>query len=85
MNITSAARPAEQPVLESPSTDSSCPRCGAPLAEDQEWCLECGAGRTLIRRPPDWRIPLAIIGTLVLVLILAALAIALISLSSAAG
>lgn len=37
-----------------------CPACGAALAEDQEWCLECGAARTTIHPPPDWRIGLAI-------------------------
>jgi hypothetical protein len=42
--------------------DDRCSQCDAELEEDQEWCVECGAARTLIHRPPDWRIPLAIVG-----------------------
>ena len=38
-----------------------CPACGKPVAEDQEWCLECGAARTIIRRAPDPRVGLAIV------------------------
>ncbi len=38
-----------------------CPHCSNPLADDQEWCLECGTAATLIRTPPDWRIPVAIV------------------------
>jgi hypothetical protein len=38
-----------------------CSSCGAWLAEDQEWCLECGAARTRIQPPPDWRIGVAIV------------------------
>jgi hypothetical protein len=51
----------ERPPTRTPH-DDRCPHCNAPLEEDQEWCLECGAARTLIHRPPDWRIPLAIVG-----------------------
>jgi hypothetical protein len=61
-----------------------CAQCGAQLAEDQEWCLECGAARTVVHRAPDWRIPIAIIGVVV-ALVLAAFAIALISLSNDAN
>jgi hypothetical protein len=50
--------------------DDRCSHCGAELQDDQEWCLECGASRTLIHRPPDWRIPLAIIGGTVAVAVL---------------
>jgi hypothetical protein len=39
----------------------SCRRCGAALAADQEWCLECGTDNVLIRRPPDWRIAFAVV------------------------
>jgi hypothetical protein len=31
------------------------------LADDQEWCLECGVARTEIDAPPDWRIGVAIV------------------------
>lgn len=31
-------------TTEAPSpTDVRCPRCGAELADEQEWCLECGS------------------------------------------
>lgn len=41
---------------------TDCPRCGAPVPADQEWCLECGAAaRTRIMRPSGWRVPLAIV------------------------
>ena len=39
--------------------DERCRRCGATVDVDQEWCLECGAARTQLRPPPDWRFPLA--------------------------
>jgi uncharacterized OB-fold protein len=57
-----------------------CAACGEPLAPDQEWCLECGAGRTLLRRPPSWRVPAAIVA-FVLALVIAGLLVALVSLS----
>ncbi len=71
----------EMPVLNASAFgDPYCAQCGAELRDDQEWCLECGAARTLIHRPPDWRIPVAIAGTIIL-LVLAGFAIALINLS----
>jgi hypothetical protein len=74
--------PDPQMPLEGPDPDA-CVHCGTPLAEDQEWCLECGAARTLIHRPPDWRVPVAVIGTVVAVAV-AALAVALINVSGSA-
>jgi predicted nucleic acid-binding Zn ribbon protein len=39
-----------------------CPRCGAALASDQDWCLHCGtAVTTRVARPPSWRVPAAIV------------------------
>ena len=36
----------------------ACPRCGASLKPEQDWCLECGAAaRTRIARTPAWRLP----------------------------
>jgi len=64
--------------------DVVCSQCGAELADDQEWCLECGGARTLIRSPPDWRIPVAVIGAVVLIA-LVVLAIVLVNLSSDAN
>jgi SPOR domain len=43
--------------------EDRCSHCGAELMDDQEWCHDCGAARTLIHRPPDWRIGIAIVGT----------------------
>lgn len=39
-----------------------CPHCGASLATDQDWCLECGAAATTrILRPPSWKLAAAIV------------------------
>ncbi len=62
----------------------SCAHCGASMEADQEWCLECGSARTTIHPAPDWRIPLAIVGGVVL-LAAAAFAIALTNLSTQAN
>lgn len=46
----------------------SCPRCGAELGADQDWCLECGAAATTrVIAPPGWRLPLAVVLGVVLV------------------
>lgn len=65
-----------------PATEQrSCPRCGSPLAPDQEWCLSCGhAVGTRIAPTPRWRVPVAIVGA-VLALLVAALVLALVELS----
>jgi hypothetical protein len=58
------------PALSPAPVEPRCRGCGGGLAEDQEWCLECGAARTLLRSPPDWRVPLAIVvGVIALVVI----------------
>lgn len=45
-----------------------CPRCGEPLAYDQDWCLRCGdPARTVIAPTPRWRRPLLAIGALAIV------------------
>jgi septal ring-binding cell division protein DamX len=63
----------ETPPAAPPPTERRCPRCGATLTDEQEWCLECGAAvGTRIAGPRGWRAPLAIIGVL---LALAAIAI----------
>jgi septal ring-binding cell division protein DamX len=59
----------------------ACPRCGAGLAPDQEWCLNCGADvGARVAETPRWRVPIIIVGTL-LVLALGAVALALIELA----
>lgn len=68
-----------------PATETVCTHCGARLAADQDWCLECGAAvRTRISAAPDWRVPLAIVGAVV-TLAAAALIFMLVSLSNSAN
>ena len=76
------AEPRRAPQGDEPAT--RCEHCGSPLEADQEWCLECGAARTLIHRPPDWRIAAAIVAAVV-VLVMAGFAIALINLSASSN
>jgi SPOR domain len=58
----------------------ACPRCGAELAPDQEWCLSCGnAVGTRIAPTPRWRLPIVLVGT-VLALLVAALVLSLVEL-----
>lgn len=58
-----------------------CPRCGAALRADQDWCLSCGApASTRIAPAPNWRTPLAIIAA-VLALAAAAIAVAFLELT----
>jgi hypothetical protein len=45
-----------------------CPRCGANVAPEQDWCLECGApARTRLAPTPNWRAPIAAVMAVVLV------------------
>ena len=68
----------ETPPPESPTPEPAaerCPRCAAPLAEGQEWCLNCGAAvATRVAGAPGWRVPFAIAGA---ILAIAAIAIAI--------
>ena len=65
-----------------PATEQrSCPHCGSPLTPDQEWCLNCGhAVGTRIAPTPRWRVPVAIVGA-ALALLVAALVLSLVELS----
>ena len=41
----------------------ACPRCGASVGPEQDWCLECGApARTRLVPTPNWRAPVAVLG-----------------------
>ena len=61
-----------------------CPRCGARLSAEQEWCLECGAAvGTRIAAPRGWRAPIAVVGVL-LALALLAVILALVELAGPA-
>ena len=45
--------------------DVSCPTCGAPAERGQLVCLECGTRLALTyRRPPSWKVPVAIVAVL---------------------
>jgi hypothetical protein len=51
---------------------TTCPRCGSPLAAEQDWCLDCGAAaRTRLVPAPNWRAPVALLAALLLVAVLA--------------
>jgi septal ring-binding cell division protein DamX len=71
----------ETPAPAPPAERRSCPRCGAALTADQEWCLDCGAGvGTTVARPPSWRGPVALVSVLLLIAV-AALVLALVELA----
>jgi hypothetical protein len=69
------------PVASGFPAAESCPLCGTPLRAEQEWCLGCGAAaRTRLAATPRWRTSLILLG-LVIVLALAVLIVALVSLA----
>ena len=56
--MTAPASPEQGPTEPATPTMLACPRCGASLKPEQDWCLECGAAaRTRIARTPAWRLP----------------------------
>lgn len=71
VSTTAKTEPATAPGPPEPRPESErCLACGAVLAEDQEWCLECGAARTVIHAPPDWRVGVAIMLAVILVVLI---------------
>jgi hypothetical protein len=46
--------------------ERACANCGAPLAGDQDWCLQCGTGApdSLRSRAPSWRSAAAVASVL---------------------
>jgi hypothetical protein len=71
-------------ALSSPASGAAedrCRSCGSELREDQEWCLDCGAARTVLRSPPDWRLTVTIV-VAVLIVLIAGVVVALVSLAS---
>jgi septal ring-binding cell division protein DamX len=76
---TPAPPPAESPATE---PERRCPRCGASLRPEQEWCLQCGTGLgARVAAPRGWRLPLAVVGGL-LALALIAVVLAIVELST---
>jgi cell division septation protein DedD len=72
-------------LAERAAAETVCPRCGARIGADQDWCLECGAPvRVPIRAAPDWRVPVAIVAGVVAVAV-AGLVVALLALSHSAN
>jgi hypothetical protein len=65
----------ETPPPEETVAEPRCPRCGAPMTETQEWCLNCGAAvGTRVVAARGWRVPIAIAAALVAI---AAIAVAI--------
>jgi hypothetical protein len=59
--------------------------CSAPLAPDQDWCLHCGAAaRTRLSATPNWKIPLAVV-IVIAVLLVGILAASLVALARGPG
>lgn len=72
--------PAAPPEVPAPG-EIACPRCGARIARDQDWCLDCGAAaRTRLAPAPNWRLPLGVLGGVV-ALCLVVLALAFVALT----
>jgi septal ring-binding cell division protein DamX len=64
-----------QPARE-PAPGMDCPTCGAPAQRGQLVCLECGSRIALTyRRPPSWKLPVAIVALVGLLGVGAALAV----------
>jgi septal ring-binding cell division protein DamX len=77
----SVETPPTEPAPAPAPAPRACPRCGAGLTPDQEWCLNCGADvGARVAETPRWRVPVVIVG-LLLVAALAAVALALVELA----
>jgi hypothetical protein len=71
----------ETPTPEQEPTGRQCPRCGAPMTDEQEWCLACGAAvGTKVVAAPGWRAPIVLAGVICVVAAIA-VAIAIIELA----
>jgi hypothetical protein len=84
-----AAGPVATPNREADASEDlaadACPLCSAPLHDDQDWCVRCGAAaRTRLASPPAWRWPLLAFALLV-VLCAIALTASLVKLSGGSG
>jgi hypothetical protein len=71
----------ETPTPEQQPTGRQCPRCGAPMTDEQEWCLACGAAvGTKVVAAPGWRAPIVLAGVICVVAAIA-VAVAIIQLA----
>lgn len=62
-----SAQPPEGSGQLPPPGSLRCPRCLATVGPEQDWCLECGApARTRLAPTPNWQLPTAAIGAIVL-------------------
>jgi hypothetical protein len=75
----------ETPPPQQAPASRRCPRCGAALTDEQEWCLHCGAAvGTRVVAAPGWRTPIVIVATL-LALAAIAVAVAIVQLADDTG
>src|SRR3954452_22566752 len=64
--VVQAPEPPEPPCAETAQAPPAraCSSCGAALAPDQEWCLECGVGQPdRLGARPSWRTATAVLLT----------------------
>lgn len=58
-----AAEPVEVTPVEAPEGVRTCPTCQAPLADDQDWCLQCGSAQSRLGgRMPGMRAATTVAG-----------------------
>jgi hypothetical protein len=63
------------PPEEAAPLSRACARCGSAMGNDQDWCLECGAGAPdSLSQRGSWRVPAAVIGALAILIVGAAAA-----------
>ena len=57
----------QAPTPPSADTTAKCPNCGSAVDPHQPFCLDCGRriGRRY-RKPPNWRLPVALVAMLVI-------------------
>ena len=81
MSAVETPPPPEAPETPPAGQHRRCPRCGANLTPQQEWCLACGSDvGTRIAGAPGWRGPVALVAGLLAVAVIA-LVLALVQLA----